>query len=401
MLRKVNVVMSLNEKNMNFCYNFGYNDFGPILLSFSNWLLSELTKKNIKKVYFFSRDGLIIKKAFDIINENRNIKSYYFYASRRSIIVPALWKARCFNEFYDKISLPNKISIKKLLKKLGLENTEYIEVAKKYNLNLNQEYSLSFLKSNNEISKILEKLYPIVVQNSKKEYSAFMNYCQKNDFNGDVAIVDIGWHGSMQKALNSLNISGLNIYGYYVGLTPDKKNNTKQCFGYLFENETNINIYEKFRYFISIFEFLFLANHGSVKKFENNRVVFKEYEYEGKIECEISAEIQKAAIDFVGKNKTLSLSRYECIKNIEKDLLFPTLKTANFFGNISFLDDEILYIAKPRSIIYYCLNLKKLKTDFIASSWRIGFLKRLLKIPINYYKLNEYLRKIFLKENDK
>ena len=391
--------MFLNLSDKNFYFNFGYNSFGPILLCFTKWLLSELKNKKIKKVYFFSRDGLIIKNVFDIINDDKEICSYYFYASRRSIVVPSLWKCTDFYSFFDRITLPNKINLKSLLKKLGLETNEYVHIIKKYNLDINYYYDVSYLKSDKSFLSVFEDLFPLIIENSKKEYTAFKEYCKKNNFFGDVAIVDIGWHGTMQKAIEKLEIDNLNINGYYVGLIPE--NNTydnKNSFGFLFDNNNGLNIYNKFKYFISIFEFLFLANHGSVKKFDNDKVVFKEYEYENKIEKEISSNIQSGAIKFVTDNKCQKISKEECIKNITLNLLYPDLKTARFFGNILFMDDEVLYIAKPKKIIHYFLNIKKLKYDFISSSWRIGFLKRIFKIPFNYYWLNELLRKIVLKE---
>ena len=44
-----------------------------------------MTKAGIKKVYFFSRDGLIMKKAFDLLFQD--VDTYYLEVSRRSLRV--------------------------------------------------------------------------------------------------------------------------------------------------------------------------------------------------------------------------------------------------------------------------------------------------------------------------
>ena len=82
-----------DKKDLTFYFDFGYKNFGPILVGFSNWLNDEFKKKDIKKVFFLARDGYIMKKAFDYLyGDKYNTK--YFYASRRAIIVPSLWKLK-------------------------------------------------------------------------------------------------------------------------------------------------------------------------------------------------------------------------------------------------------------------------------------------------------------------
>ena len=72
-------------------YNFGYNVFGILLYGFNRFLHEDLEKKKINNVFFFARDGYIIKKAYDIMYSNDSIKSHYMYASRRSLRVPRIW----------------------------------------------------------------------------------------------------------------------------------------------------------------------------------------------------------------------------------------------------------------------------------------------------------------------
>ena len=64
------------------------------------------------------------------------------------------------------------------------------------------------------------------------------------------------------------------------------------------------------------------------------------------------------------------------------------------FGDMEFRDGEILYLAKPKSILKYALKPKSLIKDFYNSRWKIGFMKRLLKVPLPYTKMYELMKKI-------
>jgi len=144
------------NKIIQFFSDFGYEKFGPLLLIFSKWLQKELEKKQIKKVYFLARDGFIMKKAFDIVNDNKNIKSSYFYASRRSIIVPSLWKLNKADEILDVIAFNKNISIKSFLKKVGLDNYKKVEYFLiKYNYAL--DTSINLVNSKNFKNFLKEK----------------------------------------------------------------------------------------------------------------------------------------------------------------------------------------------------------------------------------------------------
>jgi hypothetical protein len=62
------------------------------------------------------------------------------------------------------------------------------------------------------------------------------------------------------------------------------------------------------------------------------------------------------------------------------------------FADFRFFDDgETMYLAKPRKMSDYFLNLKLLKKDFLASRWKIGFMKRLFKINMPYEKIYKFL----------
>ena len=385
-----------NDYN-NYFRRFGYNCFGPILYNFSKWLIDDLKKKDIKKVYFLARDGMMMKKAFDLVNINTDITSYYLYASRRAIIVPSLWKVEKITDILNKITFNNTTKVKYFLKKVGLEEYNLTEILSKHNLNYETIIDIKNIENNHDFIEFFNEIISQIKNNSFSEFKSLIRYFKKMNFEGKVAVVDIGWHGTMQKAICEV-IKNAEVNGYYMGVVPYKKNETINQNGFLFDKGYNEEIYEKFKNFTGIFEFMFLATEGSTKRYLDNKKGYElyKYEYENMDELIVAKEIQNGAIKYI-KESDKKYNKYS-YKNILKVLLSPSLKDAKLFGNIEFQDESKEYLAKPQKLYKYILNPRKFVKDYKNANWRIGFLKRLFKIPFPYYYLNEIIRKLYFRK---
>ena len=59
----------------------------------------------------------------------------------------------------------------------------------------------------------------------------------------------------------------------------------------------------------------------------------------------------------------------------------PNKKAIELFADFNFYDEgETQKLAAPKGLLYYILHLKDFKKDFLKSRWKIGFLKKMLKI---------------------
>lgn len=61
----------------------------------------------------------------------------------------------------------------------------------------------------------------IIKEKSEQQRKYLMQYLKQINFQGNCAIVDIGWHGSMQYYLEKfceLNDIKVELHGYYVGI---------------------------------------------------------------------------------------------------------------------------------------------------------------------------------------
>lgn len=388
-------------------YNSGFAIMGPLLYSFCNWLNNKIEDNSIDKILFFSRDGLIIKKAYELIyGESKN--NVYFRASRRAIIVPSLIYCNDIKEMIDSMYLEKKIKLKKVLINLGLNITSKVKFkAKSSNIDLDSFITIEDLANkNNRYYKFLNEFYDEIKQNSLKENQAFLKYFE-SICNGSsrVAIVDIGWFGNMQNSIEKiLKKENLNfeLYGFYIGLNPYNVYQTKyKMYGFLFDYFNSYG-FEYQRRYNSIFETMFTSKEKSLKKYilTNNIVNYEFKSSDNNDKENIIEEYQDGALKFVEiymqicELLNINWNNVKIIDMVNDFGVNPTLKDAEKWGDLIFESGSSRhYIAKPRQNKEYIFHISKLINDLKDSYWKIGFLKRVFKIKFNYNLIYKFQRR--------
>lgn len=203
---------SLYEGNR---FKFGYCAFGPLILGFTSWIRNELKNKNIKKVYFLSRDTKVVFDCFNLLYPNEGIQTSYLYSSRRSVKVP-LYQSRIdlLSEVYKTIY---STTISKWLEtRFGLTKDMYSEdVLAKFDLS-GYDHPIGGKFSKEKLSGLVIALSDKILKNAKEEKETLKNYLVSEgmDVKEDVAIVDIGYAGTMQAAYRTI-LQKNNIHGLY------------------------------------------------------------------------------------------------------------------------------------------------------------------------------------------
>ena len=234
-------------------------------------------------------------------------------------------------------------------------------------------------------------------------------YLEQEGVSGRIAIVDIGWEGTIQKKLNEFFVSQnelIEIYGYYFGIRNYIEKSTR---GYLFEKTKGLEEKNVISASFGLFETLFLANQGTVNKYEvyDNEVnpVLEKYEFLNKNdeiieEVQYVKDIQKGALEFVSLYKSQKyISQYLDNFNIYfyflKELLVnPSALEIKKLKDIPFNDTFNVKLVENRRIYKY-INLKLFKEDFFKSVWKIGFLKDVIKIKLPYFYLYKKFRDFY------
>ena len=391
-------------------YRFGYEKFGMFLWGYSKWLHKSVKESDIENVYFFSRDGLIMKKAFDALYND--VQTHYLEVSRRSLRVPILWMNYELPHVIDMISPSKLVSLTTIFDGVGLDINNYRSLIEKYGFTVDSTFDRKELLNDKKLNDLYSELGADIEAVSKKEYELLVKYIEQNSLSGNFAIVDIGWSGGMQRYLiETLDTLGIdaNIKGYYIGVADYYKRNIDvvpnlDLNGYLFDFSHDKDAKDKRSAFVGLFETFFLEQGGSVKNYrlENEKVTANRLPYEywenGKPTFEYRSvmNIQRGALDFIKRfgDMDLKISADTLYEGLSKTGLTPTKEDIDMFADFRFFDEgETLYLAKPKSIFYYMFHIKSLKRDFLSCRWKIGFMKRLFKIDLPY----EEMYKVMLK----
>ncbi|GEM_PF-5410530 len=358
-----------SQSDEDFWYRLGYNELGCITLAFVQWLRTSFRNQGVQKAYFFSREGLIFKHVYDLIREDWDAESEYLYVSRKTTHF-AVIANHTPREFLDKPE--NEYLywfVRNQLCKSGNDFFKYIGVDKTIDDGIDctkllpyqrEQYNNRLLREN--ILEFSDSCIGMLFNISKYLSDKFDNYDK-------VAVIDLGWQGSVQKALQSLlkgMFEDMEVFGYYFATSSRADDNKKiiNLEGFLDKDSICLNN-------IWLIENLFMCNQGSVVNYENGTPILD------KERKPYTEWIHKGILDFVADYKHMRIDNTKNLGRLKFNrlLLNPTSKEAEMLGNIlnySGSDDFGIPIAKP--------DLASLKNQYQQCANKNIFLLRLLNM---------------------
>lgn len=357
---------------------FGYSVFGPVILGFSQWLARNVARDT--KIFFFARDGFILQEAYQKLYPEQTTS--YLYVSRRALQVPLLREIQPIADVLAQINLPREFTMYQFLKACGVQNADDT----KQDLT---KYTTAPI-FHPQLEHIYQKYSCEITHNAQIEFEYLKQYLQAMGFNGQVAVVDIGWHGNKQQALQKFcQLAGIpvEISGYYFGMAKTNPIANLITHGFWFDQGINPQQPNLARPINGILEFLFSAKHGTTIRYEKQNEtivpVLASYEFAGQHELTIQGQllktIRQAALQFVSDFATSSLNPLIQLPTKSAMTLFelhtfkPDSEFMRRFGHFIFIDRNVKYLVTPKSNWYYLRHPQQFKGDFLLSRWSIGF----------------------------
>ncbi|WP_175966870.1 hypothetical protein [Burkholderia sp. BCC0322] len=257
-----------------------FRDLSLTLYLFTRRLYDAARKDGVRDLFFFAREGLLLKQMFDVVQANEGaapIRTHYLKVSRRSTFLLSL-RSLDQEQFEVLFRQYRRISIAEFLKSLALE--EYLPT---FATELNVEPSLLAERSADLphdplfVSLLNLPSFSRVYETERLARSkAFENYV-RSFCDGTIPerlnVVDVGWKGSIQDNvfgwLRNLRGDAARVKGYYVGLVATgNAGPSNEKAGLLFENTGKRTAgYYVFNENRSLFEVLLHANHGSAQRY--------------------------------------------------------------------------------------------------------------------------------------
>lgn len=260
------------------------------LYLFCERLYQDLTERGIKNVWFFSREGACLKSLFDkylLMESDSHIFTHYLYVSRLSTYLPALKDI----EEEDFSSLKKQycsLSAALFLKNLGI----YELVSKKIKIseNLVNDFWRSDDFKNLKSNSTFQAVYNDERLKKREEILRYFMSQGLTDNDNSIAIVDIGWKGTIQD--NVSKIIKKDVYGYYYGLCGDvevSKGNMKK--GLVFSDfPLKSPYYDLYNVNYRMLERVLYASHGSCCSYEGGNPIL---EYQSPTEQALYMQVQE------------------------------------------------------------------------------------------------------------
>lgn len=402
-----------------------YQDMTFVLYNFIEKLYSKLRQKKIKDVLFFSREGEFLKKIFDyyqnvrVVDPEERIRTHYFLVSRKSTLMPSLdvlEKEKFEIIFRQYIN----ISVYDFLMSLGFEESEVEEICKIIQVDSKHKYSdfprESIYNALIQCEKFKE-LYEVKRIEQKRNFAEYLKSFNF-DYSDRIALVDVGWKGTIQDNLFIFFDESKLIQGMYIGLVaPGKENSLNQKEGLIFDcvNEKTkfFNVYNENK---SIFEVLLGASHGSADHYENidGKICVKtaEKEEEKALYQNLILPIQKEIMSVFTQISECLINRFYDSEELEnvfaeihaKLVYMPTKKQMDIFYNIYHYENFGVFefskfkneakVSCLESLKSLCRLIKNKRAFFNVYFWSVLGLRdaglKFLVRPYGWYMLTKF-----------
>jgi predicted HAD superfamily hydrolase len=384
------------DDSSDFWFRMGYERAGMLLLGFTLWLSEQLKQDGIETIIFLARDGHIMKRCFDLVQEWKGepIQSIYLYGSRRALVFPALLTMD--DDDLTFLASGVRETVRNYLGRCGLD-PEAFEMAVRTSGLPSLDYRIESGDDWLAVRKLFQTIARDVLRAASAESRHVLTYFDQLGIpsTGHVAIVDIGWLGSMQHGLEKLfRLSGrsCSVSGYYVGVHDGACHRVKsgqRMKGYLTTlgqpDELNKWILEC----VELIEFLFLAPHGSCLGFDDIGGEIVPRLEDSQFDADNTAKalkVQEGVLAFLEEARPL-IERYPHLVVDSRGAFFPyaevimnpTRVEAETLGNLTHVQNfgksERAYIAKVQR------QPRQGDADASKPFWRTGYAKLTGKRP--------------------
>ena len=267
-----------------FWWRFGYAVAGPMLSGFAFWLHARFIADGVDRAYFLLRDGEIILDVYRVLmGDTRGPETSLLEASRRAFMMPALASGRGAITS-QLMACENARPAREFLERVGLRSTDFRSAFRAVKLDPDEVITPGDVTGITKILSLFARLDVVnaLLARSQTERGLLMRFLSQEGVltPGRIGLVDIGWNGTIQKALDAVAIiekTPVDLHGYYLGTLPpithDAGNSVAT--GFLFDAGTPAEHANAVLHLRQLVEFICTTTRGSLRGFraEGTRVV--------------------------------------------------------------------------------------------------------------------------------
>jgi len=311
----------------NYWRQFGFLYGGALVYAFCGFIHEQISRKKLlcDKTYFLARDGDIMSQVYQLLYDD--VQAVYLMASRRCMLFPSL---KSLTHADDEEALKQFIgplgntSAKDILERFGYTDLDNLEADLK---NIGPDPSK--WTKRDILACILRHKQSIMEKVVSERGMLFDYLSEMNCFDqDDIVIVDVGWGGTIQNALDKLlELGGYEknrLHGIYLGVNDHAKNKQAKT-GFLFNGDQS-----QFVEYLNLIELITSSPQNGVVRIDRVNGNFVPVagtisEHEKKRQL-VSAEIQKGILDFAHLIKKRDIDNLDFIRVEDFKALFVSLQ---------------------------------------------------------------------------
>ncbi len=246
--------------------NYGIGlTFAPALVAFCEKLLEECRRRDIEHVYFVAREGLTFQRICrSLLPPGQKLRASYLFLSRASTFLPSMRGLEREDLLRFMYQYPRQ-SLRSFLKNLALPEQELLPLARE----------CGFVEVDREIDRFIDdpcakrflchpEVHRRFASHHRRARELFLAYLRDRGMfrHRRVALVDIGWKGSIQdnlvRALATEQATPA-IHGFYLGLSAAAPMKQGLLADLSSDDPAERDVFRN----SAMFEMLTTANHGT------------------------------------------------------------------------------------------------------------------------------------------
>ncbi|NDV62236.1 hypothetical protein G0Q06_07235 [Puniceicoccales bacterium CK1056] len=375
--------------NTQFWTHIGERVCAPLYFSMCHWIHEQISGRNMRKILFLARDGLILKDTWELLyGKEGSPAPLYLWASRRCLRIARMER---LGDSEKALILSRKnLTPAQCLHQLGLDFPEPgADTGVAWNAPLRSR------QDREAFMDYLDSVSGRILKQAKEERECLLAYLESVGLitatKEPVALVDLGWQGNLQAALQELlNNSGsqTELHGYYMGtIAPVGVQDSKRTSGLYFNHSSPEKPCRAIRHCQLLVETLFAAPHPSIKRIRREGNSFKPEYVPVDEHADIQPSLilmQRAALAHIQKKRECweadpAMPLEEGFAELTRLLRKPNAKEAQIVGNVNHFGGfgqalDLHPLARPEGSSTSVWNLRN---QYRRAYWRAGFLKRL------------------------
>ncbi len=268
------------ERAQDFWWKFGYAAAGPLTTGFCQWLEESFRTDGIEHAYFMLRDGALFHRVYQALFQQKadacTIST--LPASRRAALLPIVGLAASF-------AVPSLLGgiglrpMREYVDRLGIaaggfedeaREAGFTSLEERVDGRIDTQRLLSFFQKRRVMEALLGQ--------GEAERVMLERYLAQEGMTSHrrVALVDLGWGGTIHKALHVLlrhAAPETKLTGYYLATFPDVPHSAMpelSLRSYLAHRGSPAQVIRQIVSFLNLFETVFSSTEGSLLRFEES-----------------------------------------------------------------------------------------------------------------------------------